>query len=205
MLTHSRSPSPQIASLLLNLPNSTQCVEIESAPPKVFISYSHDSQEHRERVLALADRLRDDGIDVNIDQYENPPAKGWQRWMLDEVEAAEYVLIVCTEMYNRRFRGQEDAGKGKGVTWEGGVIIQELYDAQGVNSKFIPVTFNAQDVKFIPNPLRSTAVYRLDTADGYEQLYRRLTDQPITRKPQLGKLRTLPHRDRKRHWFVKVG
>ncbi len=195
--SQSSSPSPQATPLSLHLPDSTQDIDLEAAPPKVFISYSHDSQEHRERVLALADRLRDHGIDANIDQYENPPAKGWQRWMLDEVEAAEHVLIICTEVYNRRFRGREETGKGKGVTWEGGVIIQELYDAQGVNSKFIPVTFNTQDVEVVPNPLRSTTIYRLDKANGYEQLYRRLTNQPITRKPQLGKLRTLPPRDRK--------
>ena len=41
-----------------------------STHPKVFISYSHDSQEHKDRVLSLADRLRSDGIDCNIDQYE---------------------------------------------------------------------------------------------------------------------------------------
>ena len=29
-----------------------------SAAPKVFISYSHDSEAHKARVLALADRLR---------------------------------------------------------------------------------------------------------------------------------------------------
>ena len=29
-----------------------------SAPPKVFISYSHDTVEHQKRVLGLADRLR---------------------------------------------------------------------------------------------------------------------------------------------------
>jgi nucleoside phosphorylase len=191
------SLTQQANPLLLNLPYSTQKMDLEAEPPKVFISYSHDSQEHRERVLNLADRLRDDGIDANIDQYENPPAKGWQRWMLDEVEAAEHVLIICTEVYNRRFRGREEVGKSKGVTWEGGVIIQELYEDQGVNSKFIPVTFDTQDIEVVPNPLRSTTVYRLDTADGYEQLYRRLTNQPITRKPQLGKLRTLPSRNRK--------
>lgn len=38
------------------------------APPKVFISYSHDTVEHQERVLDLADRLRADGIDAEVDQ-----------------------------------------------------------------------------------------------------------------------------------------
>ena len=28
--------------------------------PKVFISYSHDSSEHKDQVLELSDRLRDD-------------------------------------------------------------------------------------------------------------------------------------------------
>ena len=32
--------------------------------PRVFISYSHDSEEHRNWVLDLATRLREDEIDV---------------------------------------------------------------------------------------------------------------------------------------------
>jgi len=35
---------------------------------KVFISYSHDSPEHSERVLELARSLRGNGIDVELDQ-----------------------------------------------------------------------------------------------------------------------------------------
>lgn len=187
--------SSQQSTLLLDLPESTQTMSSDPKPPKVFISYSHDSQEHKERVLALADRLREDGIDCNIDQYEDAPPEGWQRWMLNQVEASDYALIVCTQQYDRRFRGREEVGKG--VTWEGGTVIQELYDAQSRNSKFIPVTFASEDSEFIPIPLRSTTHYRLDTEDGYELLYRRLTNQPRTRKPGLGKLRSLPSRERK--------
>lgn len=49
--------------------------------PVVFISYSHDSKEHARRVLALSDRLRDDGVDCTVDQYEQSPPEGWQKWM----------------------------------------------------------------------------------------------------------------------------
>lgn len=188
--------SPQ-STLLLHLPKSDQTMNSASTPPKVFISYSHDSQEHKERILALADRLRADGIDSNIDQYEDSPSEGWQRWMLNQVEASDYTLIVCSQQYERRFRGHEDVGKGKGATWEGGIVIQELYDAQSKNLKFIPVTFTSQDSGFIPSPLRSATYYRLDSEDGYELLYRRLTNQSLTRKPNLGKLRSLPSRERK--------
>jgi SEFIR domain/Effector-associated domain 9 len=172
-------------------------MSIESLPPKVFISYSHDSQSHKDRVLALADRLRDDGIDCNIDQYEQSPSEGWQRWMLNEVEAADLVLVVCSEPYDRRFRGREEAGKGKGAIWEGGVIIQELYDTQGLNSKFIPIVLTTDDSKFIPSPLRSATHYRLIAANDYDLLYRRLTNQHSTPKQDLGKLRKLDRRERK--------
>jgi internalin A len=171
-------------------------MSIASLPPKVFISYSHDSAAHKDRVLALADRLRDDGIDCNIDQYEQSPPVGWHRWMLNEVEAADLVLVVCSETYDRRFRGQEEAGKGKGAIWEGGVIIQELYDAQGVNSKFIPIVLTADDSKFIPSPLRSATYYRVIAANDYELLYRRLTNQHSTPKQEIGKFRQLDKRDR---------
>ena len=36
--------------------------------PRVFISYSWDSKEHKEWTLSLATRLRDNGIDAVIDQ-----------------------------------------------------------------------------------------------------------------------------------------
>ena len=37
--------------------------------PRVFLSYSHDSDEHADRVFALADTLRDRGINVILDDY----------------------------------------------------------------------------------------------------------------------------------------
>jgi nucleoside phosphorylase len=183
------------------LPKSAQEKNLDLAAPKVFISYSHDSQEHKDRVLELADRLREDGIDCTIDQYEESPREGWQRWMLNQVEEATFILVACTEQYDRRFRGREVVGKGKGVTWEGGVIIQELYEDQGQNDKFIPVTLAPEDANFIPNPLRSATSYRLNTADGYELLYRRLTNQPRTSKPALGIIQQLPHRDRQQFFL----
>ena len=36
--------------------------------PTVFISYSHDSDAHRERVLGLSERLRADGIATILDR-----------------------------------------------------------------------------------------------------------------------------------------
>src|SRR5207253_363756 len=90
-----------------------------SIAPRVFISYSHDSPEHDQQVLAVSDRLRADGIDAVIDQYETAPSQGWTRWMRDEIERADFVLVICTETYWRRAEGREDLGIGLGVNREG--------------------------------------------------------------------------------------
>jgi GTPase SAR1 family protein len=177
--------------------------QIKYIPLKVFISYTHDSSEHNDRVIELADRLRNDGIDCNIDQYEQSPAAGWPSWMLVEIDAADIVLVVCTENYNRRFKGKEAYGKGRGLTWEGGVIIQELYESQGNNSKFIPVFFNLEDARYIPKPLASVSSYKLEIANehDYELLYRRLTDRYTDLQPSLSEARVLSPRKRRQFLF----
>ena len=159
--------------------------------PKVFISYSYDSEEQIDRVLELSNRLRRDGIDCNIDQYEQSPAKGWYRWMMDEIEKADFVLAICTPKYLRRFRANEENGMGMGVTWEGSIITQELYSQSGRNSKYIPVIFTQRDTVSIPKILRSTTKYNLSDANGYEVLYRYLTEQPEIVRPELGEVRRL--------------
>lgn len=43
---------------------------------EVFISYSHDSVDHVEAVLELSNKLRSEGVDCVLDQYEESPAEG---------------------------------------------------------------------------------------------------------------------------------
>src|SRR5262249_27943440 len=71
----------------------------------------------------------------------------------------------------------------------------ELYNAQGRNTKFIPITFSGEEgTLFIPLPLQSATAYALD--DDYELLYRRLTNQPLISKPDLGSIKPLPPQPR---------
>jgi formylglycine-generating enzyme required for sulfatase activity len=162
----------------------------EPKPPKVFISYSHDSRPHLDRVLALADRLRAEGIDCNLDQYEPAPAEGWPRWMDKQFKDADFILVVCTETYCRRFEGREEQGKGLGVKWEGAIITDELYRNETVNKRFIPVLFSDDDAVHVPQKLQHYMRHLLANDNGYEELYRRLTGQPRVIKPPLGRLRS---------------
>jgi hypothetical protein len=168
-----------------------------SEPPKILISYSHDSSGHEKRVLDLANRLRADGIDCTIDQYVVVPAEGWPRWMDKQIRNSDFVLMVCTETYYQRVMGDEQPGKGLGVRWEGHSIYQAIYDGETMNTKFIPVLFELGSASHIPDPVRSTSYYYVHTENGYEDLYRRVTNQPCTVKPGLGKLRSLPPAERK--------
>ena len=158
--------------------------------PRAFISYSHDSPEHEKRVLAFAERLRKDGVDAQLDQYvPGTPPKSWPRWMLDQLDWAEFVLVVCTETYYRRFRGHEEPSKGKGADWEGNLITLEMYDAKSTTTKFAPVLFDGQNEQFIPEPLRGHTRHLLNSETNYTKLYAFLTGQAGVTPGELGLLK----------------
>jgi hypothetical protein len=160
----------------------------------VFISYSHDSDEHRERVLRLSERLRADGIATILDRYfeRGSPPEGWPRWMMNGLNAATHVLCVCTETYRRRFLGEEVPGKGKGGDWEGALVTQALYDARSRTNKFIPVLFARSDESHIPEPLRPQTHYVLDSEAGYQGFYDALLDQAGVEPGAVGELKRKP-------------
>jgi biotin carboxyl carrier protein len=153
--------------------------------PKVFISYSHDSEEHREAVLQLAQRLRSDGIDAWIDRFEAAPPQGWARWMRQRIRSSNFVIIVCTEPYMKRFEGQyESSGQGLGASWEGLILTAELYQAYGKTMRLVPVVMKPSDRKWIPDVLSTHQYHQLP--EGYAGLYRALTDQPEVLPAELG-------------------
>ena len=146
------------------------------------------------QVLNLADRLRVDGVDADIDQYESSPPEGWPMWMDRQISEADFILVVCTETYKRRAEGKEEFGKGRGVIWECILTYQHLYNAAANNTKFLPIALVDSHLAFIPTPLQPASHYCLASEEGYEDLYRRLTNQPRAPKPPLGKIKVFDSR-----------
>jgi len=163
-----------------------------SQTPRVFISYSHDSPEHKKRVLTLANQLRTDGIESWIDEYVQDPDEGWIRWMRNQVKQASRVLLVFTKTYQRRFEGDEEEGKGLGATFEGVIVTQWLYESGGRNAKFRPIVCELADDRFISDELRRFNHYRVDTPEGYENLLRWLHEAPVIVVPRIGRKPNLP-------------
>jgi len=164
----------------------------EKSAPRLFISYSHDSREHEDRVRALADRLRGDGVDAVIDQYNTAPSDGWPLWMDREIQKADFVCVVCTDTYLRRVERRELPSKGRGVLWEASLIYNHLYFGDTAVQKFIPILLEGGVPSSVPWPLRGLACYQVSTAEGYEGFYRHLTGQFLHEQPVLGRLKALP-------------
>ncbi len=101
--------------------------------PTAFISYSWDSDAHKEWVKALAARLRGDGVDVTLDQWHLVPGDQMPAFMERSVRESDYVLIVCTP----RYKDRSDNRTG-GVGYEGDIITGAVL-TQGNERKFIPL------------------------------------------------------------------
>jgi len=105
----------------------------------VFISYSHDSDDLCDKILEFSDELRKDGVDANIDLYEESPPEGWPRWMEAQIKKSEFVLVVCTRAYSSKAALETPTSDGLGVKWESTLIYNELYENGSKTQKFIPV------------------------------------------------------------------
>jgi hypothetical protein len=160
--------------------------------PRVFISYSHDSEEHAARVLKLANDLRQHGVNAIIDQYLTSPREGWPAWMDTHVRDDDFVVMVCTETYYRRVVRKEAPGVGLGVAWEGTLIYNHLYKAKGDLSRFVPVLLNGGKPDHIPDPAFGGTHYLVDTPTGYDGLLRRIFNRPVAVEPALGNRPALP-------------
>lgn len=161
--------------------------------PKVFISYSHGNRDFMTSVLELSNKFRTVGIDCEIDQYELMPSEGWSNWCLNKIREANFVLVIATERYFNSFEGRVDPNNGKGATFEGFVITEEIYQNHSKNDKFIPVIFNENDKRYIPTLLKEASHYNLK--ENFDSLYRHISGQPSITKPPLGDFVYLPPKD----------
>jgi hypothetical protein len=148
--------------------------------PLVFISYSHDSREHKAWVAKLALRLRAAGVEVLLDQYDLEPGDDVPKYMERSVAEADCVLMICTEAYVRK----ADDGKG-GVGYETMIVTGELVRNIGQN-RFVPILRRFGEPKLLPRCV-STRLYS-DLSDdetfaqNFEELVRKIHKDPKVKK-----------------------
>ena len=101
--------------------------------PKVFISYSHDTPEHKQWVSELAAKLRRNGVEAILDQWYLDLNQDLTQFAESGIRAADRVLVICTDSYVRKANDGED-----GVGYEPMIVTKKLVEDLGTN-KFIPV------------------------------------------------------------------
>ena len=153
--------------------------------PKVFISYSHDSPEHKQWVSELAAQLRRNGIDAILDQWDLGLGDDVTRFMERGIVDADRVLVICTDKYVSKANADEG-----GVGYERMIVNSELVQNLGTD-KFIPIIRQASGKEKTPTFL-GTRVYADFRNDNQfdaecEKLIRELHEMPIIEKPPLGK------------------
>ena len=157
----------------------------EIIEPTVFISYSHDSEEHSDWVLQLATRLRSNGVNIILDKWNLKLGSDLASFMERGLSESNRVICVCSKLY------VEKANNGKGgAGYEKQIITAELLRDQNTNW-VIPLIKNNSEEKRVPTFLGSKIYVDFDQKhlyeNKYEELLRNLLNEPTLPIPPIGK------------------
>ncbi len=153
--------------------------------PKVFISYSHDSPDHRRWVSELAAKLRRNGVDAILDQWDLGLGDDITLFIEHGIRNSDRVLVICTDQYVRKANAAEG-----GVGYERMIVTAQLVRDLGTD-KFIPVIRQASGQEKTPTFLgtRVYADFRNESQFDveFDKLLHELHRVPVIQKPPLGK------------------
>lgn len=152
--------------------------------PKVFVSYSHDSQEHKDWVLKLSTRLVANGVKIILDQWDLSLGGDLPRFMALGLTGADRVLAICTASYVTK----ADAGEG-GTGYETMILTAQVM--QNITAdRIIPVIRDNEGPGLTPIFLGSRLYvdFRDDARyeEHYGELIREIHGVKIRPRPPLG-------------------
>nr|DAO74562.1 MAG TPA: TIR domain [Caudoviricetes sp.] len=151
--------------------------------PIVFISYSHDTDDHKAWVRKLADYLCRHGVDIILDQFDMRLGGDLPFFMEQGLSNSQLVLCVCSDIYVEK----ANAGKG-GAGYEKKIMSADLM-ADATKDYIIPIKRNNNKGK-MPTFLRGTLY--IDFNDDavffskYRELLERIYDEDTKKRPPLG-------------------
>lgn len=155
------------------------------AHKKVFISYSHDDDLHKEWVRKFAEDLVQNGVEVLLDQWHLHIADDLGFFMEQSISQSDYTLLICTPNFADKVNNRMG-----GVGLEGELIVGNILVSPRFKTKFIPVLRKGLPSESIPFYLRSRLFIEFKENSIYkkslEMLLRRIFDAPLYIYPKLG-------------------
>lgn len=163
-------------------------------PPRVFVSYSHDSNSHAEEVRLFATFLRTElGIDARLDQWYEEHRQDWSTWAIEQLAEADFILAVASPAFRARVDGRAPADKGRGAQFEGAILRDKMtQDRPTWTRRILPVVLPGRSVSEVPDFLTPYAATHYEVKEinlaGVEDLHRVLVGAPRHKLPPLGPL-----------------
>lgn len=153
-------------------------------PPKVFISYSHDSDKLKDWVLQLATRLRSNGVDIVLDRWNLKIGNDLASFMERGLSKSDRIICICSDKY------VEKANEGTGgAGYEKQIKSAEYISDQNINW-VIPLVKNNSRQRKMPSFLAGRVYISFEEPllyeSKYEELLRELLEEPILPIPPIG-------------------
>jgi hypothetical protein len=166
-------------------------------PKKAFVSYAHESAEHKNQVLAFATLLRQNGVEAVLDLWAADARIDWYAWALKEMTEADYVVVVASGKYRHVGDGSGPSNEHRGVQSEAALLRDLLWgDRATWLAKILPVLLPGHDLREIPLFLQPSTASRYEvtsfTREGIEDLLRVILGQPGHIPPLVGEPPALP-------------
>jgi hypothetical protein len=160
-------------------------------PTRVFVTYTHDSEEHKDQVLGLAAFLRRHGLDVQLDAWDSYERKDWYEWGQRQVMLADFILVVASKQYKRVGDGEVSAEENRGAQAEVAALREMMQnDRPQWIQRILPVLLPGHSPDEIPLFLQPLTAdhFKVDdlTLAGADSLIRVLTAQPANVLPPIG-------------------
>ncbi len=145
--------------------------------PKVFISYSHDSEKHVQWVLDLVAKLRRNEINIILVQEELTRDQEMIQSMESGVRDSDRILVICTDSYVRK----ANDGEG-GVAYEPTIVTRRIVEDKGIN-KFIPIVRQTKWEDKIPIFLKNQVYIDFTDNKQYEDKFEELLHERLLVPP----------------------
>ncbi|EOD64805.1 SEFIR domain-containing protein [Amycolatopsis vancoresmycina] len=164
----------------------------EPDPPKVFFSYSHDTEEHKELVRRFATFLHSRiGLEVVLDQWHDNHRIDWSLWATRNLKAADFVIVVASPLYRARADGEAPPDEGRGAQFETAIIRNKLTrDLEDGTRRVLPVVLPGRSIDEIPEFLNPYSMTRYEIAEfsdeGVADLLAAITGQGRHPMPRRG-------------------